>query len=77
MQNQTTVPGADTGPKVRVLHNGAELWRGSIRQFYRNNDMDSEAARDIHAQLRRYGNANVGGGAAGDFTLSPSSEEIR
>jgi hypothetical protein len=72
--NKVNTTSAYPGPKVRVLHNGQELWRGPIRDFYRSNDMDSAAAHDIHKQLRKYGDAIVGGGAAADFMLVLSSE---
>lgn len=56
-------------PSVLLLDAGKEVWRGPIRQFYRNNDMVSSAARKIHKQLRRYDFATVGGGASGDMEL--------
>ena len=56
-------------PIVRLIDKAGEIWRGSVRQFYRDNDMGRVTARGIHKQLRSYGDANVGGGACSDFRL--------
>lgn len=57
------------GPTVALSAEGTEVWRGSLRQFLDDNDMGHESVPGIAAQLRRYGNAIVGGGAAGEFRL--------
>lgn len=67
-------PGASRTVKAILSDSEGVIWRGTLRQFYRDNDMTREQAKDIHAQLRRYGDANVGGGAAGDFRLLCSSD---
>jgi len=58
------------GPTVvLVTADGIEIWRGPLRRFVDDNDMGRTALRSIAAQLRRYANAVVGGGAVGDFRL--------
>lgn len=55
---------------IARLSNGAgEIWRGALRQFYRDNAMHRADARRIHTEIRQHGNAQLGGGATGDFTL--------
>jgi hypothetical protein len=73
MSNQVQQTSASRSVKAILSDSEGEIWRGTLRQFYRDNNMDRAAARDIHAQVRRYGDANVGGGASGDFKLLLSS----
>ena len=57
------------GAHVILRDKDAEFWRGPLRALLRDNDMGRESARGIVAQLRRYGNALIGGGASGEFTI--------
>jgi len=57
------------GPTVVLYDERRRLWQGPLRAFLDNNDLDASAARDIGKQLRRYGNAAVGGGSSGAFVL--------
>ena len=75
MNEQAPQSGASRTVKAILSDSEGVIWRGTLRQFYRDNNMDRTAVRDIHAQLRRYGDANVGGGAAGDLKLLCSSDK--
>lgn len=60
-------------------HNDDMLWKGTLRQFARDNKMKRDELADIAMELRDVGMFAVGGGAAPQFLLrtSRSSRGLR
>lgn len=53
-------------------HNDDMLWRGSLRQFARDNQFNREQLGDVAENLRVVGTAAFGGGAAPSFLVRTS-----